>query len=445
MTNLPTQSYKGTRDYFPEQKRLQNYIFNVWRKTAESFGYEEYSAPMLEPLDLYTAKSGQELATEQTYTFQDRGGRMVAIRPEMTPSISRMVAARRQEMAMPARLYSIANFMRYERPQRGREREFWQLNADLFGVDGEMADAEIIELSYRSILAFGAKPDMFKIRVNNRQLVDELMTKFLGLDIIGATMVVKLLDKKDKISVDEFKQQAISIFGSQAITGLNKLADLLSMTSLEDLPMEMKDLPGVAEIKNLMSILRKKGIKNATFDVTLMRGFDYYTGTVFEIFDTSPENNRALFGGGRFDGLVGLFGVDGLPTVGVGMGATTMENFLESHGLLPKLGSHTEVYIITVDDESIEGADNLAKRLRAEGVRAELDFTDRKVDKQLKTALKKQIPFATFIGGDELKNDIFPLKNLVKSTEEKVDFNRLVTLVKDYRYDSDDEDAVFDV
>ena len=146
MNSLSTQSYKGSRDYFPEDKRLQNYIFNIWRKTVESFGYEEYGAPLLEPLDIYLAKSGQELAGEQTYAFQDRGGRMVAIRPEMTPSISRMVAARRQEMPMPARLYSIANFMRYERPQRGREREFWQLNADLFGVDGAAADAEIIEM-----------------------------------------------------------------------------------------------------------------------------------------------------------------------------------------------------------------------------------------------------------------------------------------------------------
>ena len=155
MSNLSTQSYKGTRDYYPDDKRLQNYIFNTWRRTVESFGYEEYGTPMLEPLEIYMAKSGQELAGEQTYTFEDRGGRQVAIRPEMTPSISRMVAARRQELAMPTRLYSIANFMRYERPQRGREREFWQLNADLFGVDSVEADAEIIELSHTCLMNFG--------------------------------------------------------------------------------------------------------------------------------------------------------------------------------------------------------------------------------------------------------------------------------------------------
>ena len=146
MSTLSSQPYKGTRDYYPAEKRIQNYIFGMWRRVAENYGYEEYGAPMLEPLEVYAAKSGQELVNEQTYAFTDRGERQVAIRPEMTPTISRMVAARRQELAYPARLYSIANFMRYERPQRGREREFWQLNVDLFGADGVMAEAEIIEM-----------------------------------------------------------------------------------------------------------------------------------------------------------------------------------------------------------------------------------------------------------------------------------------------------------
>ena len=216
MSSLSTQSYKGARDYFPAEKRLQNYIFNTWRRTVESFGYEEYGAPLLEPLEIYTAKSGQELAGEQTYLFTDRGGRQVAIRPEMTPTIARMVAAKRQELPVPIRLYSIANFLRYERPQRGREREFWQLNADLFGVDGAMADAEIIELGYRCIMNFGATEDMFTIRVNNRQLINQLMTKYLGLDVIGATMMSKLLDKKNKIPPEVFRQQAIEIFGVEA-------------------------------------------------------------------------------------------------------------------------------------------------------------------------------------------------------------------------------------
>jgi histidyl-tRNA synthetase len=202
--SLSSQPYKGTRDYYPEDKRLQNYIFNVWRRVSERFGYEEYGAPTLEPLDIYLAKSGQELASEQTYTFTDRGGRIVAIRPEMTPTISRMVAAKRQELAYPARLYSVANFMRYERPQRGREREFWQLNIDVFGIDTVRADAEIIVMAEAIMKEFGAKDKDFIIRVNNRLLVNFVMVHYLGLDEAQAHLMVKLFDRKDKIAEAEF-------------------------------------------------------------------------------------------------------------------------------------------------------------------------------------------------------------------------------------------------
>ena len=444
MSKLSTQSYKGTRDYFPDDKRRQNYIFNTWRRTVESFGYEEYGAPMLEPLEIYLAKSGQELAGEQTYAFEDRGGRQVAIRPEMTPSISRMVAAKRQELAMPARLYSIANFMRYERPQRGREREFWQLNADLFGVDGVAADAEIIELSHACLMNFGAKQDMFSVRVNNRQLINQLMSSYLGLDVIGASLMTKLLDRKNKIPPEEFKRQAVEIFGATADAGVQKLAKLIGMKSVDDLPSELSDSPSVRQIRELMGLLKQKGITNAMFDVTLMRGLDYYTGTVFEFFDTSPENNRALFGGGRYDGLVGLFGVEPVPTVGVAFGSTTTEQFLEVHKLLPKLASHTDVYLVVVDETARMHADELARQLRGEGVRVELDITGRKIDKQLKTAIKKHIPFATFIGGEEVESGVYAVKNLVESTEQKVDATRMITIVKDHRYDGDD-DAAFEI
>ena len=444
MSNLSTQSYKGTRDYFPDDKRLQNYMFSTWKKTAESFGYEEYGTPLLEPLEIYTAKSGQELAGEQTYLFEDRGGRQVAIRPEMTPSLSRMVAARRQEMAMPARLFSIANFMRYERPQRGREREFWQLNADLFGVDGAWADAEIIELSHASVMAFGATQDMFKVRINNRKLINELMAGFLGLDFIGATMMTKLLDKKDKLPIEEFKRQAIEIFGGNAQVGLPKLAELISMKSLDVLPESMLDIPSVIEIRRVMRTLSEKGITNVEFDITLMRGLDYYTGTVFEFFDNSPENNRSLFGGGRYDGLVGLFGVEPTPTVGVGMGATPMQQFLEVHNLLPKIRTKTDVYVIAIDEKSLNGADRLVRKLREADVKVEFDFTLRKIDKQLKTAVKKGVPFAMFVGETELESGIYPIKNLDDSTEQQVDFDRVITTVKDHRYDGD-EDSVFEI
>ncbi len=443
MSSLSTQSYKGVRDYYPEDMRLQNYIFKTWRQVVEGFGYDEYGTPLLEPIEIYTAKSGEELATEQTYVFEDRGGRTVAIRPEMTPSLSRMVAGRRQEIPMPARLYSIANFMRYERPQRGRSREFWQLNADLFGVDGELADAEIIEMAHASVMAFGATQAMFKVKVNDRRLVNRLMKDFLGLDVVGSEMMIRLLDRKDKMSSSEFRDKAMDIFGNDAPHGLARLSQLISMKSINELSGILVDDEYSSSLSNLMNVLRRKGIKNAEIDITLMRGLDYYTGTVFEFFDTDPENTRALFGGGRYDGLVSLFGVESLPTVGLALGAESMENFLVTHKLLPEFMSKTDVYIVAIGDESMEGADKLARDLRKEGVRAELDITGKKLDKQIKTAIKKQIPFVAFVGEEELSSGIYTLKNLKTSSEDKVDAVRMVSVVSDYRYNGA-EDSVFE-
>src|SRR5690606_18955439 len=356
MSALSSAPYKGSRDYYPEDKRVQNYIFSTWRREVEKFGYEEYGAPLLEPLDVYAAKSGQELVSEQTYSFVDRGSRTVAIRPEMTPTISRMVAARRQELAYPARLYSIANFMRYERPQRGREREFWQLNVDLFGIDGVVAEAELISLAYRIMVAFGARDEMFEIRINSRRLISVMMSEYLGLDAVQAQMMIKLFDRRQKLSVDDFKTQAIDIFGVDAAEdGMKKIAKLLEVDSAASLPSELRQTQAAEEIEQLSSRLKRAGVKNVVFDISLMRGLDYYTGIVFEVFDTHPDNNRSLFGGGRYDGLVGLFGAEPVPTVGMAPGATTMEQFLRSHKLLPELISTTDLYMIVLDGAS-EGA-----------------------------------------------------------------------------------------
>jgi len=428
--NLSSQPYKGTRDFYPEDKQLQNYIFSTWRSVTESFGYEEYGAPVLEPLEIYTAKSGAELANEQTYTFTDRGGRTVAIRPEMTPTVCRMVAARRQELAYPARLYSIANFMRYERPQRGREREFWQLNVDIFGDDGVSAEAEVIMMSDAIMKKFGAKSEDYIIRVNNRKLINFMMAQYLALDAANAVSMTKLFDHKGKISDSDFIEQAAEIFGENSTDGLRKLEVLLAAKSMADLPAEIRESSAVAEVQQLFTILERADIKNLTFDITLMRGFDYYTGMVFEIFDTHPDNNRALFGGGRYDGLVGLFGVEPVSAVGFAPGGTTMENFLQTHDLVPKFKSTTDVFMITMGDVARE-AIQLATDLRAKGINTELNLSDRKFDKQLKTALKKNVPYILFVGEDEIKSGIYTIKNIAKSVEHKVNFTELIKLIKE--------------
>ncbi len=430
MNALSSQPYKGTRDYYPADKRVQNYIFSVWHKVSRSFGYEEYGAPILEPLEVYAAKSGQELVNEQTYTFTDRGDRTVAIRPEMTPTISRMVAARRQELAYPARLYSIANFMRYERPQRGREREFWQLNVDMFGADTIAAEAEIITIADGIMKEFGAKPQDYVIRINNRKLINFVMTQYLQLNADKVQPMVKLFDRKDKISHQEFVDQASEIFGDQAADGIARIEALLGAKTIEDLPQEVLASDALGEIKQLFDLLAQAGVNNMTFDVTLMRGLDYYTGTVFEVYDTHPDNNRSLFGGGRYDGLVGMFGVEPISAVGMAPGGTMLENFLDVHGLLLQSRSTTDVYVAIVGD-TMQAANQVASDLRKNGINAEMDLAGGKVDKQIKTAIKKAIPYVLFVGEEEVKTGVYTIKNITKAIEYKRDFAGLIELIKE--------------
>lgn len=298
---LSTEPYKGVRDFYPEDMAVQNYIFSVWRKVAEQFNFLEYSASILELAELYRGKGNDEIVNEQMYTFTDKGDREVALRPEMTPTLARMIAGKRKSLKFPLRWYSIPNCFRYERPQRGRKREHWQLNCDLMGIAGTEAEVEIISLAHKIMKEFGAKDEDFEIRINSRKLLQ----KAYGVEMFG------LLDKKEKMEEAEF------------LSEWNKLsATPFKEASLDDAP----------ELKEIMSALEKRGIV-AKFSSTLTRGFDYYTGMVFEVFDTNPENKRSLFGGGRYDNLLEMFGVEPVPTVGFGMGDVTIHDFLVTHNL----------------------------------------------------------------------------------------------------------------
>ncbi len=425
MTALSSQPYKGTRDYYPEDKRVQNYIFETWKRVVEQFGYEEYSAPILENLEIYAAKSGQELVNEQTYTFSDRGGRTVAIRPEMTPSISRMVAARRQELAYPARLFSIANFMRYERPQRGREREFWQLNVDVFGVDEIAADVEILTLADTILKEFGAKSGDYVIRINNRKFIHYMMAEYLGLDTVGALQMTKLFDRRNKITEQDFDEQALQILGEAQAGDIAKIKQIIDAKTIDSLPEELQRAAAISEIRAVFDGLANAGVDGVVFDATLMRGLDYYTGTVFEVFDTHPDNNRSLFGGGRYDGLVGLFGAEPISAVGMAPGNTMIENFLDVHGLLPANISKTDVYVVVIGD-ALDDARRVAYELRQAGLNVEVDITGRKLDKQIKTAVKKNIKHLLFVGAQDAESGQYSLKNSDDETEEKLSPEQII-------------------
>lgn len=302
---ISTEPYKGVRDFYPEDMAVQNYIFDTWKKVAKESGFVEYSASILEPAELYKSKTSTEIVNEQTFSFVDRGGRDVVLRPEMTPTLARMIAARRKALKFPLRWFSIPNVFRYEKPQRGRKREHWQLNCDLMGIAGVEAEVEIITLAYRIMNAFGAKDEDFVIKINDRKKIEEILLNN-GVSKDNVPLVFRILDKKGKIADEEYDSELKKL-------GFDTKTEFNNIVSIED--------------------FKNNGINNIVFDPSIVRGFDYYTGMVFEVFDTSPENNRSLFGGGRYDNLLELFGVDPVPTVGFGMGDVTIRDFLETHNL----------------------------------------------------------------------------------------------------------------
>jgi len=432
--SLSTQPYKGARDFYPEDKRLQKFMFGKMRETAERFGYEEYDAPILEPTDLFLVKGNQEIIDEQTYTFKDRSDRSVTIRTEMTPTVSRLVAGRRQELAYPLRWYSIPNLWRYERMQRGRLREFWQLNVDIFGVGGLEAEHEIISVADNLLKSFGATHDMYSININSRKLMDYAMHDYLGLDAVQSQTLAKLIDRIHKMSPEDFSVQVDAILNpTQREAGIaTKVSELMAVKQLKDLPDELKSHTAYMDMQQLFDLLEKSHVTSAVFDITIMRGFDYYTDIVFEVFDKDPENNRAMFGGGRYDGMVAQFGVEAVPTVGFGMGDVTLQNFLESHGLVPQLHTETDAYVVLVGDVYTEALP-VFEKLRSMELNIAIDTSGRKPDKQIKTAVKKGIRYAIFIGEQELAQERFGVRDLVNGDAEVHSLERIASMIKDYR------------
>ena len=408
---LSTEAYKGTRDFYPEDLAVQKFIFKTTRQVAEKFGYEEYNAPLLEPTELYTAKSGEEIINEQTYSFQDRGERNVTLRPEMTPSVARMVAQRKRELAYPLRWYSLQNFFRYERPQKGRLREFWQLNADIFGVTGIEAEVEIISLGYEIMKSLGAQDKDFVIKINYAGLLKKILEEDLDLKLTGEEVLktIKTIDRKNKISTEEFETRLIKEIGEDRGQKLIKKLE-------NEISERVQQNVNFNKCIELSKKLSNKGIPTE-LDPQLTRGFDYYTGIVFEFFDTNPDNKRSLFGGGRYDDLLSLFGEDSIPAVGLGMGDVTLLNFLGTRNLLPVYQSTTKLYLCPLTTQYLSNADQLADQLRQQGLTVAVDYSGKKIGDQIATADKKKIPYILCLGENEVQTQQYKLKNLQTGEE----------------------------
>ncbi len=396
----PTDSYKGVRDFYPEDMAVQRYIFDVWSQTAESFGFERYDASVLETSDLYKAKGAEneEMVNEQTYTFIDRGDREVTLRPEMTPTVARMVAGRRRELSFPVRWYSIPNLFRYERPQRGRLREHWQLNCDIFGATDYTADVEIIALASQLILNFGADSTLFEIRVNDRT---EMRSKYKEYGIENMEKqdaITRLNDRFYKISATEYKLAL-----NEIVDDGSAVENIYTLVSGGDTTDTNKVVEGLKEL----------GITNVKIDRSIARGFNYYTGTIFEIFDVSGENNRAMLGGGRYDNLTEMFGGEAISGIGFGMGDVTMRDFLETHDLLTANITAPDLMVIPMDPAQNLMAQKIAMQFReTAGLSVATDISTKKLGKKIGDASEKLVNYILVIGENEIKDNNYTLKNL---------------------------------
>lgn len=416
---LSTESYKGVRDFYPEDQAVQQYIFDTWKKAVHSFGYAEYNASILENTEIYHAKSGQELINEQTYTFTDRGERQVTLRPEMTPTLARMVAAKKRELPFPLRLFSIPNCFRYERPQRGRLREFWQLNVDLLTKKQNVRyDVEIFQLISSIMKGFGATESDYTIHVNSRAFLEALYKDYYGLTGEFALAFQKLTDKRSKILEDEFIAEYYTICDEAGIEDIKTLIDIHDKEDIALLQSIPSIKPALDAVLDTMKLCENAGITNIIFDENTVRGLDYYTGIVFEVFDTDINNNRALFGGGRYDSLVDLFegptDENSISGIGFGIGDVPMINFLESRNLIPAYASTTDILVAALDDseEVLSYVDTVAAELRASGKNVAVQYTSKKSGDIVTLAKKLSISNVVLIGENEVQEKKYIVKEL---------------------------------
>lgn len=430
---LSVQPYKGTRDFYPQDMHYRNWYFKVVRSVIESYGFEEYHTPLLESYDIYAAKSGEEIAGEQLFVFEDKKNRKVAIRPEMTPSAARMVAAKMESLTPPLRWYSVANFMRYEKPQKGRLREHWQVNVDIFGADVIEADLEIISVIVDILKAFGADHTCFKIKLNNRRFFNDVLKYIFKIKDESVRLVSKAVDKKTKIPDDKYKEWLKEIGLTQE--NIILLQKIFSSTFEEIVKIMNTDSDGTRELNELFCLLKETGLdKYCEFDFSIVRGFDYYTGTVFEVYDTSPENKRSLFGGGRYDDLVGMFKDLALSGIGFGLGDVTFQHFLEIHSLIPEqLNIKPLVLITRFQDVPLKEYFKISSLLRENNIRNFIYFSpEDKLGKQLKFAEKKGASLAIVLGADELAEKEISIKDLKNRKQIKIRQDELISKLKEF-------------
>jgi len=428
------QSLPGFREFYPDALARRNFIFRVWRQTANIYGFSEYDAPVLEPLDLYKAKSGDEIEA-QLFSFTDKGGREVALRPEMTPTVARMVGAKSNALKRPIKWFSIAEFYRYERMQKGRGRCFNQLNADIFGEAGTEAEIELIALLTQCLNAFGLTAEDFYVRLSDRNLWFYYLGA-LGLDEVRIRAVLVAVDRYEKYGDDAFKAYTEEFGALDDAIKAKVLAflQIKSLTALEETLGGLGDdklTERLADWRKLLGGIDAMGLtKYVEVDLGVVRGLAYYTGFVFEAFDRKGEL-RAIAGGGRYDHLVEKLGSPALPAVGFAIGDMTFALLLEQRGLMPDMVQASDVYCVIGGEQERPAAFAGIQSLRAAGFRVDYPMKEVAFGKQFKAASESGAKLAIIYGGDELAKGVVKIRDLADRSEREVPLNDIVTAVRD--------------
>jgi histidyl-tRNA synthetase len=424
-TALPTAPYRGTRDFLPEEMSLRTQVFQRLYRVLEGHGYQRYDGPLLEPMEIYEAKSGEEIGGRQLFHLVDHGGRRLAIRPEMTPSLARIVAGNLHSLVLPIRWYSHINCHRYERPQKGRLREHWQINVDVMGADGPYAEAEIFRIVHELLQSLGGTLRDYVVKVNDRELMQLALGRFVQVPDESIRAVCRVLDGWAKVPAS-VSHEALNKLGVDA-AGIERIEQLLHV--------QFSDLSEVVPAEQLAKSRLVRVLKEQLvgfpleFDMGIIRGFDYYTSTVFEVFDSDPQNRRSLFGGGRYDSLTALFGGESVPAIGFGMGDVTVFDFLAAHQLTPAPDCAPHAVCLPIAPSERAYVEAIAARLRAVGLRAVLPLDDAKLKNELKRAVRRGARVALIAGEDERTRGVVSLRDLAASETKEVALDEVAAVV----------------
>lgn len=421
MAKQNVKPLKGFWDRYPETMVIQNYIFSNIRTIGKMYGFDEIDGPLLEPLDLYAEKTSQELLEEQSFSMEDRKGRKIMLRPEWTPSLARLVAARAQEMTFPARLMNIGLRYRYEAPQKGRNREFYQCDFDILGADGMLPEIELLSLAVDIFKSLGATQDMFEIRINNRELLQNAL-KNAGVTDGSIKNVIKSIDRMDKGTQEEFENDLKSLkLSDETITSIR---EMLSSESYS------------AQFNDFMELCKNAGISEfVVVDPSIVRGLDYYTGFVFEI-KSKGELNRSLCGGGRYDNLIEKYGNQQISGVGFALSDTILNAFLEDFNLTPELDEKSVDVLMTVFSEDTKKISlKIAQKVRKAGFATEIfpqsELRPVKLQKQMAYANKRNIPIVLVIGPDELEREQVVIRDMNSNQQKTVSQSKLIQSIEE--------------